>query len=645
MSSRDAEACSTSSELTQLQGLLAKQHDDYLEMLQEPIDNAVSATVESELYYHDPEPVRIHVDFERRPDTVEVIIADEGCGMDRETIRDIVFETGNRNESDGILNNIGAGLKASIAWCEQSLKENQGPSFINNPFHLLSRTEEESPIQRVDGPIGGGIEVYDSEDETLWGEGTDSLEHPEHGTRVHLTVARDDFDDDVSGKSEHMSMKASYIAEVLGVRFRRLLDAHDENAITITYRDIEEDGDVEEEGRIEVPSIDPVYEDEPEAEIGGMADYDSFEEFSEALEELDIEDDARYDWTARTIIDSQNVKYHVSYECGIMDLPSTGEAVDADERDFLVTTPNSDDFRWRYKNNMRQAGVDVYGNGRVLDIAAWPYDNERHNRFNRFVGTLRIVPADPGEHEIPTENDKTGIEKQSSLWREIDKEWLDQNEFNPFERDSQSEGSDEESDDNGGGDGGSSDDGGDDGGSDDDGGDDSGTDDDGGDDDGDDDSGTDDDGGDDSGTDDDGGDDDGDDDDDGITIRADASLSDIVDSIERVRSEDDTITSEFDADGAEVDILHRHDSQARLVKIADGRAVPDDVYDAMMYQDHYKRLEEDYARTVLIGDGISEEAEDDLDTITEREDEHGDIYAIEYVSAADDAEGVPWIDE
>ena len=159
------ERVDTETSLQQLQQLLAKQHENYREMLQEPIDNSISATVTDESYYQDPEPFAIQLDFERTPKTCRVTVADAGKGMSREVIRDFVFSTGDTNYSNGILNNIGAGLKASICWCEETLQTTEGVSFVENGFHLVSKEPDAEVYQHVDGPVQAGIEVYASTDE------------------------------------------------------------------------------------------------------------------------------------------------------------------------------------------------------------------------------------------------------------------------------------------------------------------------------------------------------------------------------------------------------------------------------------------------------------------------------------------------
>jgi hypothetical protein len=682
MVTQDPETIDQTSDLAQLSSFLAKQHDQYLEMLQEPIDNAVSATVKSEQYFRDPEPVHIQIDLERRPNTVRAIVADEGPGMDRETIRDIIFQTANEDASDGILNNMGAGLKASIAWCENSLRMAPGANFSTNAFHLLSRTDADGPIQRVDGPISNQMAVYNSEDEELWTEGATELSTNSPGTRVHLTAARSDFDNDVARQSSSMSMKASYIALVLGIHFRRLLGVHEDNSITITYRDIDGDEEVTSEDTIEVPPVDIAFKDAVESSPSDMAEYNSFEEFEAAVADLEIPEDAKYGFDTTTITDDLGVTYNVSYEYGNVDFKAMGDAIDADDRNFIVTTDGSDNFRYRYRISTNDAGVDVYANGRVLDTNEWPFGISRHQTLNRFNGIIRIEPASE-DHEVPTNNEKTGIDKTSSLWQKL-RDWLDDDSRSPQRKQYNSDSDDDDTSRGDGGDTGDTNGDDDDTASDSDNtvGDDDETDGDNGartstgdsdtgsnnDDDtgdngdtsnGDDESSgdgndeTDDDGEIDDGdeTDDDGEIDDGDETDDDGEIDEEESeqtrIGALVDQLEASVKAGDSLRSDTEIDGGEIDLIHdQADCPTTLYKIVHGQARPKDIYEMMMYQDHFKRSGDgDYGQTILLCTGLSDDAQSDYDSITRRTDDHSDPYEFAVVTPETSSENLPWVTE
>jgi len=235
------ETCESAVELEMLASGMAKQHENYLDALQELIDNSVSAFVKSESYFENPaEPINLSLMFVRGENTITTYISDNGPGITRNNLQTEVFRTGNKEISEGILNNVGWGLKASLAWFEESLKQrNLGNQ--SDWFTLITQTET-SDCLRVDGPITGDLPITDDV-ESDWDVGipnrySDLLE-ADHGTRVHATCARDQFDDDVWPSAESLGTKVQYIRERLGVMFRRLLSAHEDNQIAVSYHDLE----------------------------------------------------------------------------------------------------------------------------------------------------------------------------------------------------------------------------------------------------------------------------------------------------------------------------------------------------------------------------------------------------------------------
>lgn len=658
------ERVDTETSLQQLQPLLAKQHENYREMLQEPIDNSISATVTDESYYQDPEPFAIQLDFERTPETCRVIVADAGKGMSREVIRDYVFSTGDTNYSDGILNNIGAGLKASICWCEETLQTTEGVSFVENGFHLVSKEPDAEVYQRVDGPVQAGIEVYDSTDEELWRQGAEKLPTYDHGTRVHLTCGAEQFNEGVANVASKMSTKMRYVQEELGVKFQHLLRAHEDNQIHITYRDINEDGNVEEENEFEIIPISPKYKAKPESvSVGSLTDYDSFEEFEEAVTGIDPETfgEEQYGWAATTVtLDDTGETFYISYEYGELDLEAMFEAVDAKERNFKITSPNTDGFRWRYKRNQDGTGVDFYGNGRILNVAEWVFDLTYNPQYNGYTGMLQIIPADPNNHEVPTTNDKTGIDKSSKLWQEV-VDWLKQDQFKPvstYDEGSQSDGDGEKSGDNSEVDVDDDDDEsdseiGDDepvneeedksepGESDDEGdGSDTGDEDNKvreGDDNADRDSEDDPAVGEQDHDDDDRGSDeetpteedeeDSDEDDNPTEGAIEDRINQILDRLEANHVE--ATHRNVEKEGVVINVVSEHAGAGNVLHMAvEEVAKPEHVYRAMLYQDHYKRVSNDYDGTIIWAVEATKEAEQDLDRIENREDEHKEPYKI-----------------
>lgn len=659
----DREDVNTESDLAQLQPLLAKQHDNYREMLQEPIDNSISATVESETYYQDPSPFTIQLDVERRKDTCRVIVADAGAGMSREVIRDYVFSTGDTNYSNGILNNIGAGLKASICWCENSLENARGPSLVENGFHLLSREPDAAQTQRVDGPVGAGIEVYTSTDDELWREGADLLPHHDHGTRVHLTCARQDFDDGLAPKADRLDTKLRYLQIELGVRFQHLLEAHEDNQILITYRDFDDDGKIEDQGRMDVVPISPQFKAKPDSlSIDEITQYESYEEFQEAVNSIDANafGEEQYGWHTTSIdLEDSGQTFYISYEFGELDLPAMYEACDAASRNLIITSPNTKGFRWRYKWNQSNTGVDLYGNGRILNAGEWVFDLTPNPQYNGYCGMLRIIPAEPDAYELPTTNDKTGIEKSSQLWQKV-RDWLNDESRTPVstydegsssdsptdeESDTETESEDTtdsegDSDDASSAGDKTSEDSGESDGSSGDSNSDSGP----------------------ASTTKDGetdttmgrseGSEDmaaADDSEELTDSGADATDEDSTSGAKESRGSSadesahttaremikdqggENIRDEVEVEEVTIDIVAYYPGAGDILNIIrSGTARPGDVYKAMLCQDHYKRKSDDYEGIIIWADDISDIAERDLETVATRKDEHDAEYAIQF---------------
>jgi len=158
-----SETCESAVELEMLASGMAKQHETYLDALQELIDNSVAASVDDESYFENPdEQVTISLTFVRGEDTVTTYISDNGPGITHEQLQNHVFRTGNKEISDGILNNVGWGLKASLAWFEESLKQRELQNDTNQ-FTLVTQTNT-SDCLRVDGPITGDLPISSGSD-------------------------------------------------------------------------------------------------------------------------------------------------------------------------------------------------------------------------------------------------------------------------------------------------------------------------------------------------------------------------------------------------------------------------------------------------------------------------------------------------
>jgi DNA modification methylase len=353
----------------------------------------VASIVEGEKYFDDPdERVNISISFVRGEETVTTFVSDNGPGITRENLQNHVFRTGNKEISEGILNNVGWGLKASLAWFEESLKQ-RGIEDSSRWFSLVTQTEE-SDCLRVDGPITGELPIVDAT-ERDWKIGVpdyaESLIEANHGTRIHATCARSQFDADVWPSAKSLGTKVQYVRERLGVLFRRLLSVRDDNQIIVHYHDLPSN----ESGTFEVVPISPLYTDETEPKS---------HEFRVSTPRGD--------------------RYEVQYEAGTLDIDAmTGWAEDGQPN--LLT--QSGKFRYRYRPSQNRQGVDIYANGRVLMTSVFEdlFDLTRNNQYNYFGGTLRIFPTGDTD-EVPTDNKKTRLDTNSELWREIREELSDE---------------------------------------------------------------------------------------------------------------------------------------------------------------------------------------------------------------------------
>jgi len=392
-----SETCESAVELGMLASGMAKQHETYLDALQELIDNSVAASVDDESYFENPdEQVTISLTFVRDEDTVTTYISDNGPGITHEQLQNHVFRTGNKEISDGILNNVGWGLKASLAWFEESLKQRELQNDTNQ-FTLVTQTNT-SDCLRVDGPITGDLPISSGSDND-WEIGVpdniSELNQADHGTRVHATCARSQFDNDVWPSANSLDKKVQYVRERLGTLFRRLLSAREDNRIVVGYHDLE----TNEREYVDVVPIWPKYSDETQKKS---------HEFE--------------------VTTSKDEQYRVEYESGTLDIDAMTDCA-KEECPGLLT--QSGKFRYRYRPSQNRQGIDIYANGRVLMTSVFEdvFDLTRNNQYNYFGGTLQIIPMDD-TNEVPTDNKKTRLDTNSELWREIQSE-LSTEEFLP----------------------------------------------------------------------------------------------------------------------------------------------------------------------------------------------------------------------
>jgi hypothetical protein len=624
---------------------LSHQYTNFIDALQEPIDNSVSAIVKNEDYFDEPtdkedDVVEICISIIKEGNLVWFIVADNGPGIPYNTLQRDIFILGDESSSDGILNNVGWGLKQAVAWFENQMNINVDieDSARDSNFRIITRSEEDGLLS-VGGPIDGSLQIYDEGDESLWADGLqgDPLEEKETGTRVYLPCTLDRVDEDLwkQGPAD-LSTRLHALQERLGLQYRNLLKAREDNRITIRYED-KDDGTTQV---YEVPPLDLIYDTELDPE------YPLVDEFA---------------------ITADGITYDVTYERGMIDYEDICAA--AEEADSgLVTSGNK--LRW-YTPSQETAGVDIYANGRILMFGELDiFDRAPNPALNYFGGEVRIIPQNNSD-EVPTENRKVAIDRGSELWHDLaeklrelgveekrygddeeqegeeDPDEVDEDE----EGDGEEEGNDssdeedsdeeegEEEDSDGGGD--ESEDGSDTGEGEEDAGDET---------DEEDESEDDTDGADDT---DDGDGEDGegenegngeeteddedeereeneeeteDDEEDGDETDSDSVVEQLTDA-----NPDHSFEENQSFDGAEVDIVEtQEDDSVILWVIRSETATPADAYTLAMIQNHYKRENSSLSEVRLVAPDASSAFETDLSELQDYNDLQGDPYSIAY---------------
>jgi len=361
-------------------------------LYRKPIDNSFSAIVKDEDYFNQPtdkedDIVEICLSIIKEGNLVWFIVADNGPGIPYDTLQRDIFLLGDQSSSDGILNNVGWGLKQAIAWFENQVNTNINidDSARDNNFRIITRSEEDGLLS-VGGPIDGSLPIY-REGESLWTDGLqdDPLEDEATGTRVYLPCTFDRVDEDLWKRgSADLSTRLHALQERLGLQYRDLLKAREGNRITIRY----EDKDNDTKHVYEVSPLDLTYDTDFDH------DYPLVDEFE---------------------LTADGVTYDITYERGILDYDEIWEAAEGADSG-LVTSGGR--LRW-YCPSEDTAGVDIYGNGRILTFSELDiFDRGYNQSLNYFGGTVRIIPQDPSE-EVPTENTKISISQGSDLRREL----------------------------------------------------------------------------------------------------------------------------------------------------------------------------------------------------------------------------------
>jgi len=379
---------------------LSKQSMDFHDAIAELLDNGISANIKSDDYFSQQSPdeyFRIQVTIDRYDDHVAVIVADSGEGMSPDVLQDKIWESGNTDEADGVLNEHGFGLKNALS----VLTKNEG----DQPFVILSRTTADyrsDQFGRIVGPIRNDMELEISDFRDRWNEGAGTLENPESGTRVHLSTTNDILQSTYR-RASNLSTLAQALREHFGVMYRHFLQHTDRNHISIHW----EDHVTDDAGEL---AVEPIY---PEFRTGEDEDGNSWYRTSEIVVEGE-----------------DGEQYSVKYKRGIVDWEATRDTYEKDTYDGLATGSQDSPFRMYYKRNQPTQGIDIVYNGRTLKTGLIEkiWDRATHNKFNDFVGEI-IISDDAFE----TVNNKVDINDSSSLWLNLKSKLNNDDWYQPIE--------------------------------------------------------------------------------------------------------------------------------------------------------------------------------------------------------------------
>lgn len=364
---------------------LSKQSMEFQDALAELIDNSISANVKSEDYFSEESPdesFRIQLTIDRYEDRVEIIVADSGEGMTPEMLRTKIWESGNTDEADGVLNEHGFGLKNALS----VLTKNEG----DPPFVILSRNEAYGPDEfgRIEGPIRNGMELEIGDFRSEWNEGAETLENPDSGTRIHISTSNEILQSTYR-RATNLSTISQALREHLGVMYRHFLRHTDRNHISIQWED-------HVTGNAGEHSVEPIY---PEFRTGEDEDGNPWYRSDEIVVE-----------------DENGTQYSVKYKRGIVDWDATREKYERDTYQGIASGNGDSPFRIYYQQNQTTQGVDIVYNGRTLKTGLIEkiWDRPTHNQFNDFVGEI-IISDDAFE----TVNNKVDINDSSQLWLDL----------------------------------------------------------------------------------------------------------------------------------------------------------------------------------------------------------------------------------
>lgn len=330
---------------------LGKQDLKFHQALAELIDNSISASTSGDFFV-----IEIHI--QKRGDTIELAVADDGRGISINDLEKHVLRIGGRGTTRGRLNEHGFGLKNSLCIL----------TYNSKPFTIITRDDEaakENLFPLVRGPFRRSMSL-ELGNETDWKENTLKL-RKETGTRVKAETSFHFFKT-LYPSATRLETLIERLLEHLGVIYRNIL-SDQRNEIWLRWRDIS----------------------------SGSGNWNN-----EKITGIEIPYISASEDSVKISIDS--VEHEVKYKRGTLN--------DAEINDG--SKPRPFPLKIYYQKNQRTQGIDVSMHGRIilphtLELL-WP-DKIRHNDLNAFVGELVI-----NDSVFSTVNNKTQLDPNNRAW-------------------------------------------------------------------------------------------------------------------------------------------------------------------------------------------------------------------------------------
>ncbi|SDE86791.1 ATP-binding protein [Halorientalis regularis] len=379
-------------------------------------------------------------------DRVFIEIADRGPGIGPATLFLKLFGPG-ISAGDGLYNEFGVGLKASIAFFEWVLRD-EGIEPAQSSFQILTTTGQDDPVYLVDGPLSESKHPRVVSNDR-WYDWDGQMDLGESGTRVRLECPYNRFRKDVwkegyQNSNELLWTYAQALREQISVVYAMLLKMANGNDAIPNDTDLDADP-VEIIDRMPLTIYysyrDKCYEQSSNSseatDMGTQAEqatqvWDAIIPLLPKLRGNEYRDDSdspqkRNKWTFP--ITANNSEFtHDSVDYLLTDLQisrwdesHTIQYYRADR--YPNGTPlrqnetgQNPGFRTVADNSIMDADIRYYVNGRQVRQQTIPdfSGNKVHNRDNHIKGYVNTLSLDP-DADLPLTTNKDDIDVHSSF--------------------------------------------------------------------------------------------------------------------------------------------------------------------------------------------------------------------------------------